>query len=133
MNPSISPVLVQLKLKAKSRTKTIWNKSARAVKRVNSVSSLKDKRIIVEKEYDLQNTKLQDAQAKLAEVEEEIKEGAIIAPFDEILRIRKIRVESLLTPGTIIATIDDIKKIKLDFPVPEIYLSLINIDWKILM
>ena len=28
-------------------------------------------------------------------------------------------------------TIDDIKKIKLDFPVPEIYLSLINKDCKI--
>ena len=28
---------------------------------------------------------------KLAEVEEEIKEGKIVAPFDEILGIRKIR------------------------------------------
>ena len=68
MNPSISPVLVQLKLKAKSSTKTSGNKSARAVKRVNSVSSLKDKRIIAEKEYDFQNIKLEDGQEKLAEV-----------------------------------------------------------------
>ena len=76
------------------------------------LSSLKDKKIIAEKEYDLQNTKLQDAQAKLAEVEEEIKEGTIVAPFDGMLGIRKISVGSLLTPGTIITTIDDIKKIK---------------------
>ena len=70
---------------------------------------MKDKRIIDEKEYNLQNTKLQDAHAKLAEVEEEIKEGTIVTSFDEILGIRKIRVESLLTLGTIITTIDDIK------------------------
>ena len=95
------------------------------------LSSLKDKKIIAEKEYDLQNTKLQDAQAKLAEVEEEIKEGTIVAPFDGMLGIRKISVGSLLTPGTIITTIDDIKKIKVDFPVPEKYLSLINKDCKI--
>ena len=65
---------------------------------------------------------------KFWEVEEEIKEGTIVTSFDEILGIRKIRVESLLTLGTIITTIDDIKKIKVDFPIPEIYLSLINID-----
>ena len=53
------------------------------------------------------------------------------ALFDKILGIRKISLESLLTPGTIITAIDDIKKIKLDFPVPEIYLSLINKDCKI--
>ena len=74
------------------------------------LSSMKDKRIIDEKEYNLQNTKLQDAHAKLAEVEEEIKEGTIVTSFDEILGIRKIREESLLTLGTIITTIDDIKK-----------------------
>ena len=68
---------------------------------------------------------------KLAEVEEEKKEGAIISSFDEIFGIWKISVGILLTPRTIITIIDDIKKIKLDFPVPEIYLSLINKDWKI--
>ena len=46
------------------------------------LSFLKYKRILAEK-----NIKLQDAQAKLAEVEEEIKEGAIISPFDEIFGI----------------------------------------------
>ena len=59
------------------------------------------------------------------------KEGAIISPSDEIFGIWKISVGILLTPGTIITRIDDIKKIKVDYPIPEIYLSLINIDWKI--
>lgn len=95
------------------------------------LSTLKNKKIIAEKEYDAQNTKLQDAQAKLDEIKEEIKEGTIVAPFDGMLGIRKISVGSLLTPTTVITTIDDIKKIKVDFPVPEKYLSLINTNCKI--
>ena len=46
------------------------------------LSFLKYKRILAEK-----NIKLQCTQAKLAEVEEEIKEGAIIYLFDEIFGI----------------------------------------------
>ena len=125
-------VLVQLNVeKQKAVQKQAEINLQEQQRELTRLSSLKDKRIIAEKEYDLQNTKLQDAQAKLAEVEEEIKEGTIVAPFDGMLGIRKISVGSLLTPGTIITTIDDIKKIKVDFPVPEKYLSLINKDCKI--
>ena len=95
------------------------------------LSTLKNKKIVAEKEYDAQNTKLQDAQAKLDEIKEEIKEGTIVAPFDGMLGIRKISVGSLLTPTTVITTIDDIKKIKVDFSVPEKYLSLIDTNCKI--
>ena len=125
-------VLVQLNVeKQKAFQKQAEINLKEQQRELTRLSSLKDKKIIAEKEYDIQNTKLQDAQAKLAEIEEEIKEGTIVAPFDGMLGIRKISVGSLLTPGTVITTIDDIKKIKIDFPVPEKYLSLINKDCKI--
>lgn len=95
------------------------------------ISTLRKRNVIAAKEYDSQNTKVQDAQAKLAEVEEEIKERTIVAPFDGMLGIRKISVGALLSPGTVITTIDDIKKIKVDFSVPEKYLSLITNGCKI--
>lgn len=95
------------------------------------ISTLKKRNVIAAKEYDSQTTKVQDAQAKLAEVEEEIKERTIVAPFDGMLGIRKISVGALLSPGTVITTIDDIKKIKVDFSVPEKYLSLITNGCKI--
>ncbi len=95
------------------------------------ISTLKKRNVIAAKEYDSQNTKVQDAQAKLAEVEEEIKERTIVAPFDGMLGLRKVSVGALLSPGTVITTIDDIKKIKVDFSVPEKYLSLITTGSKI--
>ncbi len=98
---------------------------------LSRVSVLKNKNVIAAKEYDLQSTKVQDAIAKLAEIEEEIKERTIVAPFDGVLGIRMVSVGALLTPGTVITTIDDIKKIKVDFSVPEKYLSLIMKGCKI--
>jgi len=95
------------------------------------ITALKKRKVIADKEFDLQNTRVQDAQAKLAEVEEEIRERTIVAPFDGMLGIRKISVGALLSPGTVITTIDDIKKIKVDFSVPEKYLSLITTGCKI--
>lgn len=95
------------------------------------ITALKKRKVIADKEFDLQNTRVQDAQAKLAEVEEEIRERTIVAPFDGMLGIRKVSVGALLSPGTVITTIDDIKKIKVDFSVPEKYLSLISTGCKI--
>ena len=95
------------------------------------ITALKKRKVIATKEFDLQNTRVQDAQAKLAEVEEEIRERTIVAPFDGMLGIRRISVGALLSPGTVITTIDDIKKIKVDFSVPEKYLSLITTGCKI--
>lgn len=95
------------------------------------ITALKKRKVIADKEFDLQNTRVQDAQAKLAEIEEEIRERTIVAPFDGMLGIRRISVGALLSPGTVITTIDDIKKIKVDFSVPEKYLPLITKGCKI--
>ena len=95
------------------------------------ITALKKRKVSADKEFDLQNTRVQDAQAKLAEIEEEIRERTIVAPFDGMLGLRKISVGALLSPGTVITTIDDIKNIKVDFSVPEKYLSLITTGSKI--
>lgn len=125
-------VLVQLNVeKQKAIQKQAQINLQEQQRELARLSALKSKKVIATKEYDLQNTRVLDAQAKLAEVEEEIKEHTIVAPFDGMLGIRKISIGSLLTPGTVITTIDDIKKIKVDFSVPEKYLSLINKGCKI--
>ncbi len=98
---------------------------------LDRIFKLKNRKAIAIKEYDLQKTRVLDAQAKLEEIEEEIKERTIVAPFDGMLGLREVSVGTLLSPGTVITTIDDIKKIKVDFPVPEKYLSMINNGCKI--
>ena len=43
----------------------------------------------------------------------------IRAPFAGVLGIRQVSPGSLVTPGTAIATLDDIARVYVDFPVPE--------------
>lgn len=52
----------------------------------------------------------------------------ITAPFDGIVGLREVSVGDLVTPGTLITTIDDIDPVKLDFSVPETFLPSIAKD-----
>ena len=119
---------IDKQLAVKKQAEINLNEQKRELARI---TTLKKRKVIADKEFDLQNTRVQDALAKLAEVEEEIRERTIVAPFDGMLGLRKISVGALLSPGTVITTIDDIKKIKVDFSVPEKYLSLITKGCKI--
>jgi membrane fusion protein (multidrug efflux system) len=41
------------------------------------------------------------------------------APFGGVLGIRQVSPGALVTPGTVIATLDDVSRVYVDFPVPE--------------
>jgi len=47
----------------------------------------------------------------------------IRAPFRGQLGLRRVSIGSLVTPATVITTLDDTSSIKLDFDVPEVFLS----------
>jgi len=47
----------------------------------------------------------------------------IVAPFSGIVGTRRISLGALVTPGTIITTLDDISEVKLDFAIPETFIS----------
>ena len=59
-------------------------------------------------------------------VRAQLSDRVITAPFDGILGLRRVSPGSLVTPGTAIATLDDISVIKLDFSVPERYLAVLS-------
>ncbi|MDR2782112.1 MAG: efflux RND transporter periplasmic adaptor subunit [Holosporaceae bacterium] len=98
---------------------------------LNRLEILKKKKVISEKDYDIQKTKMLDAQAKLDAINADIRESSIVAPFDGILGIRKVSVGALLTTGSIVTTIDDIDKLKIDFTLPEKYSLLLKPNLKI--
>ncbi|MDR0753268.1 MAG: efflux RND transporter periplasmic adaptor subunit [Holosporaceae bacterium] len=98
---------------------------------LHRLEALKQKKIIPEKDYDIQKTKLLSAQAKLDEINADIGDSSIVAPFDGILGIRKVSVGALLTPGSVVTTIDDIGKLKVDFTLPEKYSLLLKPNLKI--
>jgi membrane fusion protein (multidrug efflux system) len=59
------------------------------------------------------------AEARAKVIEARISDLRIVAPFSGKVGIRRVSVGSLISPGTIITTVDDVETIKLRFFVPE--------------
>ncbi|WP_448586163.1 efflux RND transporter periplasmic adaptor subunit [Thermaurantiacus sp.] len=66
------------------------------------------------------------AQGQVAAARSQIGDRVIRAPFAGWLSLRRISPGTVVSAGTPIATIVDYSRIKLDFPVPETYLSAIR-------
>lgn len=63
------------------------------------------------------------SEAMVSVAETRLADTVVRAPFDGRLGLRRVSVGSLLGPTTIITTLDDTSIIKVDFDLPEIYLS----------
>jgi membrane fusion protein (multidrug efflux system) len=68
---------------------------------------------------------LEAARSRLAVAEARSADRIIRAPFSGILGLRSVSPGTLVSPGTQITTLDDISIIKLDFQVPERFISLL--------
>lgn len=64
--------------------------------------------------------------ARVAAAEARLADTVIRAPFDGRTGFRHVSVGSYVSPGTVITTLDDTSRIKLDFTVPETYLYLLR-------
>lgn len=63
------------------------------------------------------------AAARVRSLESRVTDRLIKAPFAGVLGLRKVSVGTLVKPGDVITTLDDISIIKLDFTVPESFLG----------
>lgn len=70
-------------------------------------------------------------QAQMDVAQAQLNNHHIVAPFDGVIGLRHVSVGDLVTPGTLITTLDDISKIKLDFAVPETYLAMLKIGMQV--
>jgi len=66
---------------------------------------------------------LQAAEASLEAAEARRGDRMIRAPFAGVLGLTTVTPGTLVGPGTVITTLDDISTIRIDFPLPERYLS----------
>lgn len=67
-----------------------------------------------------------EEQARMKTAQAQMNDRRIVAPFDGIIGIRKVSVGDLVSPGTVITTIDDIDPIELEFSIPESFLSTVR-------
>lgn len=74
-------------------------------------------------QYDTQRAARDTANARMDAIRARLAERVIMAPFAGVLGFRQVSDGALVTPGTVIATLDDTSVIKLDFSVPEAVMS----------
>ncbi len=73
--------------------------------------------------FDQQKATRDAAQAQVAQIRANLSDRVIRAPFAGVLGMRQVSPGALVTPGTVITTLDDIARVYVDFPVPESQLA----------
>jgi len=74
-------------------------------------------------QFDQIEATLKANEARVAAARARLEDTVIRAPFSGRVGLRRISVGSLISPGTVITTLDDSSLIKVDFAVPEVNLS----------
>jgi membrane fusion protein (multidrug efflux system) len=65
-------------------------------------------------------------EARVAAANSRVSDTVIRAPFAGRVGLRRVSVGSLVSPGTVITTLDDTRRIKLDFTVPETFIAAVT-------
>lgn len=79
--------------------------------------------LISQTDLEVARTRLQTAEARLEGVIANMDDRLIRAPFSGMLGFRNISEGTLVTPSTVITTLDDISTIKLDFNIAEVFFA----------
>ncbi|TAA45933.1 efflux RND transporter periplasmic adaptor subunit [Corallincola spongiicola] len=87
------------------------------------IADLVKNRTIAGSELDRIQSLIDAAKARIAAEQAKIDDRQIRAPFAGQLGFRLVSKGGLITPGTVITTLDDLATIKLDFTVPERFMT----------
>lgn len=92
---------------------------------------LATQRLVSSATLDTQKAIRDSAEARVAEMQSEIGDRRVRAPFAGVLGIRQVSPGSLVTPTTVIATLDDVERMHVDFQVPEVELAALSTGDKV--
>jgi len=82
-------------------------------------ADLARRQLIAASAFDAQRATRDAAKARLEQMRAQLGDRAIRAPFAGVLGLRQVSPGALVTPGTVITTLDDVDTLELDFSVPE--------------
>lgn len=87
------------------------------------LQQLTAQKLIPTSQLDTQRAAMDSARARLDATRARLSDRVITAPFAGVLGFRQVSPGTLVTPGTTIASLDDVSVMKLDFAVPEGFLA----------
>ena len=97
-----------------------YDESERLFKRQ---SELADQQLIARATLDTQRAARDSARARVRQMRSDIGDRSVRAPFGGVLGTRQVSPGALILPSTVIATLDDISRVFVDFQVPEAALA----------
>ncbi|MCQ4164553.1 efflux RND transporter periplasmic adaptor subunit [Tahibacter harae] len=81
--------------------------------------------------FDTATATRDSSSAKVDAIRAQLADRVITAPFSGVLGLRRVSPGTLVTPGTVITTLDDVDLIKLDFSVPETLLGALAVGQQV--
>lgn len=96
------------------------NDARRQLQRMEELAALQ---MIPGVDLDTARTVMETATARLEGVMVTMNDKVVRAPFTGLLGFRQVSAGGLVSPGTVITTLDDISVIKLDYTIPEVFLA----------
>jgi len=87
-----------------------------------------EKRALSQQAYDQAKTDLEAVEAEIAALRVTLAKTEIRAPFDARVGLRHVSEGAWITPETILTTLQDTSRIKIDFTLPERHAGAVAID-----
>jgi membrane fusion protein (multidrug efflux system) len=79
--------------------------------------------VVSKSQYDQLEATMKANEARVQAAKARLDDTYIRAPFTGRVGLRRVSLGTLISPGTVITTLDDTSSIKVDFSVPESYVS----------
>jgi len=105
--------------------KATLNEQKRQLARLTNLTRTQASAISLQDE---QQAKVNATQAQLDAVLARLSEMQINAPFDGLLGLRQVSEGAYITAGTVLTTLDDISKIRVEFNVSEHYIADLQLE-----
>jgi membrane fusion protein (multidrug efflux system) len=77
-------------------------------------------------DYDAALNQVNNLKADIAYTQAQLEKTSVRAPFSGVLGLRMVSPGSYVTPATVLATLQQTDRSKIDFTVPEVYANLIH-------
>ena len=94
-----------------------------AAKQYERLRGLVKQGTVTQSQVDQQLAARDSARARMEAIRVRLSDRVVTAPFAGVLGFRSVSPGTLVQPGTVITTLDDVTTIKLDFSVPETFLA----------
>lgn len=111
---------MQAQLKKLELQKTLAEKNEARQKQLLDING------VSQQEYDIVHNQLRTIEAEITLLKTTIEKTNIYAPFSGTIGLKSISEGAYLTPSTVIASLQEINPVKIDFSIPEKYIQMVK-------